>query len=119
MNDWPFYCTVVFVMRSHARTVELRQTVLAGEAAREINDSLDVVVGSIGLLVTQLDPESDAHARAGRVLDEAKRIREMVNERTRVTRIPTWDRLRAIRSLLGGRSAACRRPPERLPSPNS
>jgi hypothetical protein len=88
-----------------APTGEWRQTVLAGEVAHEINRSLDVVVGNIGLLATQLDPDSDARARAWRALDEAKRIREMMSERAPVTRIPTWDRLRAIRSLLGGGSA--------------
>lgn len=84
---------------------EWRQTALTGGAAHEINGSLDTIIGNMALLLTQLDPDSDARARAWRALDEAKRIREIVSEKTRVSRTLSWDRLRAIRSLVGGRSA--------------
>jgi hypothetical protein len=51
----------------------------ARAAACEINRSLDTVLGNVALILTQLEPDSNAHARARRALNEAKRIREVVN----------------------------------------
>src|SRR5262245_3260879 len=51
----------------------------AGLAACEINRSLDAVLGNVALILTQLDPASDAHARARRTLSETRRIRDLVS----------------------------------------
>jgi hypothetical protein len=48
-------------------------------AANELNRSLDVVLGNVAVLVTQLDPSSSAHGRAWHALNEAKRTREVIN----------------------------------------
>jgi hypothetical protein len=55
-----------------------RQTADAVDAAQEIHRALDAVLGNVALLVTQIDPGCDAHARARRALDEAKRIRDIL-----------------------------------------
>jgi hypothetical protein len=55
-----------------------RQTADPGDAAQEIHRALDAVLGNVALLVTQIDPGCDAHLRARRALDEAKRIRDIL-----------------------------------------
>jgi hypothetical protein len=54
----------------------------ADAAACEINRSVETVLGNLALILTQLDPASDAHARARRTLNEARRIREVVSHLT-------------------------------------
>jgi hypothetical protein len=76
---------------------EGRQRADARAVAHEIDRSLDAVVGNVALIVTQLDPDSDAHARAWRALDEAKRVREVV----RTWRRPETGAPRGPRSPVG------------------
>lgn len=52
----------------------------AHAAAQEINRSLKTVLGNMALVLTWLDPDSEAHARMSRALDEAKRIRQVVSD---------------------------------------
>jgi hypothetical protein len=61
--------------------------------ACEINRSVDTVLGNLALILTQLDPASEAHARARRTLNEARRIREVVNH---LTEADTGDHLRQV-----------------------
>jgi hypothetical protein len=76
------------------------------EAEHEITRSLDAVLGNVALVLTQLDPNSDAHARAWRALDEAKRIREVV---CGVGWAKNSERLRDVRSPGGAVSDRGRR----------
>jgi hypothetical protein len=77
---------------SNARQAEQQQTASdAWAAAGEINRSVDAVLGNLALILTQLDPDSDAYARARRTLSEARRLRDVVN---RLARSGTGNHLR-------------------------
>jgi hypothetical protein len=65
---------------SNARQTEQQQTASdAWAAACEINRSVDTVLSNLALILTQFDPDSDACARARHILNEARRMREVVN----------------------------------------
>ena len=65
---------------SSARQAGAQQTASnAWAAACEIDRSADTVLGNLALILTELDPDSDAYARARRALNEARQIRQVVN----------------------------------------
>jgi hypothetical protein len=64
---------------SNSRRAEPPPAGDARVAAGEIDRSVEAVLGNLALILTQLDPASDAHARARRTLDEARHIREVVS----------------------------------------
>jgi hypothetical protein len=78
-------------------------------AAHEIQQALGAVLGNVALLLTQIDPGSDAHARAWRALDEVKRIRDIVSDMAAVSPVVASDRPRDAGSVVGVRSGWGRR----------
>jgi len=67
---------------------ELRAVnLVASGAAHEINNPLAVIVGSLGLLERRLASDGPERKWAEQALDGARRINEIVNHMTKITRV--------------------------------
>jgi GAF domain-containing protein len=64
---------------------------LANAAAHELNNPLAVVIGRLGMLERQLNDRPDAIDQIERMASAADRLRETIQQLTRITRLESFD----------------------------
>jgi len=64
---------------------------LSGAIRHELNQPLQVISGYADMLLTHLDPESDAHRRAHTIKEQARRMADILKKMSRIARCRTLE----------------------------